>query len=258
MVRDRELFIDFVKSLIVEKKFTLLIDMEEEVISRNIAELSYWYAYKVPTANIGRHEDVVAGSKDLVWIYSFARSIKKANIERLGNLVIESGDSYYNYIFANNIEKADNKRHGMVIFWGKDPEYNYLFARDIRDADIKLHEKAVALSGNERFISKFMRDIPGADLDMLSNAIIRGNNPYWNYVIARDYAINVLEHGNVVYRSLNPEYNYKFAEKVEGADIKLHEKAVCLSDDSEYIAKFNNLIEKRNKVKKLVREKIDL
>ena len=258
MVKDRELFIDFVKNLIAEKKYTLLIDMEDEVINRNIAELSYWYASKVPTANIKRHEDVVVDYKDLVWIYSFLKGVKKANLKRLDNLIIESGDSYFNYISALDIKNVDVERHGMAVFLGKDPEYNYLFAKNIKGADIKLHEKAVALSKNERFISKFMRDIPGADLDVLSNAIIKGGNPYWNYVVARDYGTNVIEHGYVVYRSLNPEYNFKFAEKVRGADIKLHEKAICLSDESEYIEKFNSLIEERNNVKKLVREKIDL
>ena len=254
MVSEKERLINNVKSMISGKEYSLLLDMEDFIIDRNIAELSYWYASRVNGANIKRHEDVVADSKDLIWVYSFLRDVNGADRERLDNIIIENGDAYFNYMTAVNIDNVNKKRHGMVVFLSKDPEYNYLFAKDVDGADIKLHEKAIALSGNEGYINKYMRDIPDADLDILSNAIINGGNPYWNYVIARDYGINVLKHGDVVYKSLNPEYNYKFALKVNGADINLHKKAVYLSNDNEFISKFDELL--RNKsTKKLVREK---
>ena len=103
-----------------------------------------------------------------------------------------------------------------------------------------------------------MRDIPGADLDFLSNAVIKNGSPYWNYAIARDYGVNVLKHGDVVYRSLNPEYNYLFAYEVEGADVNLHGQAIYLSKDLEYIDKFNKLLNRVGNVKKLVRENNDI
>ena len=142
----------------------------------------------------------------------------------------------------------------MVVFLSNDPEYNYLFAKDVKDADIRLHEKAVALSGNERFINKFMRDIDGADLSFLSSAVIRGGNPYWNYVIAKDYGINIHEHGKVVYKSLNPEYNYYFLRDVDGADGSLHRDAIYLSGDSTYEEKLLELGDKVScKSKKLLK-----
>ncbi|MEE3343200.1 MAG: hypothetical protein VZS44_03830 [Bacilli bacterium] len=218
-INEKELFIEYVKRLIFDGKFDELLNMEEDVIGRNIVELSYWYASKVKGADIATHEDIVCFSKDLVWISSFMRDVKNANISRLDNIIIDSGDPYYNYITAT-IPKIDIKKHGMAIFLSGDPEYNYLFAKDIKGADIKLHEKAVALSENERFISKFMKNIPGADLNVLSKAVIKGENPYWNYVIARDYDVNVLEHGDVIYKSLIPEYIKLFDELIKSKSAK--------------------------------------
>lgn len=251
----KEIFIEEVRNLIFSGSNDEILNMENDVINKNIPELSYYYASKVKGANIREHENIVADNKDLMWVYLFVKSVKGANIDRLSNIIIESGDAYYNYMTALNVDGVDKRKHGMVVFLANDPEYNYLFAKNIDCADIKLHEKAVALSENARFINKFMRDIPGCDLNILSKSVIRGGNPYWNYAIARDYGVNVLEHGNVVYRSLDPGFNYKFALDVDGADIKLHGQAICLSKDKEYMDKFNNLISTMNNTKKLVREK---
>ena len=127
-ISEKEKYIGYIKNLVYNCDMDKLLELEEDVINRNISELSYWYAYKVDGVDIDKHENIVIDSRDLIWNYLFVRDVRQASIKGHEDVIVNSGDAYYNYLFAKDIKGADVKKLGEVVFLSKDPEYNYLFA----------------------------------------------------------------------------------------------------------------------------------
>lgn len=123
---------------------------ENEILGYNNPELSFWYAYYIPGADIEKHQKVVLDSKQPSWCYKFACYIPGADIISLTNVVMESKDPYYSYLCARDIPQI------------------------IPDFDITPFEDSVLELEDSKWSSQFLHNVKGSRKELHEN-VIRNN-----------------------------------------------------------------------------------
>lgn len=242
---------------------------EQNVLSKNNAESSYYYCKNNKEANIALHEDIIIKSNDLRYIYCFAENIKGANITRLEDAIIKSNDVSYIYYFARDIENVNIVKLEEVIIKSNDANYIYSFAEVIKGANINKLENAIIKTNNVYYIYIFARDIKNSNLDKFKNIlensefkekfaklyaewkeqnlirekeILSGATRYpirdsYEFCKTNPYA-NLSEHEDFVLKQKDINYALYFARDIPGINVNKLAKVFLNYDYPEYITQY--------------------
>ena len=139
------------------------LKLEDEILECDNPELSFWYAYCIPGADIEKHQQVVLNSNQPSWCYKFACYIEGADVIALTNVVKESDDPHYKYLCARDIPQIipdfDITPFEDSVLELEDSKWSSQFLHNVKGSRKELHENVIRNNESKKLSKRISRTI---------------------------------------------------------------------------------------------------